>query len=142
MHPWIVPGVLLVLIAAVVAAPLLGPAGLPIYAAFSWVCHQRPERCWQLAGHPLAVCVRCLGLYSGALAGALAGLRFSRPLLAASLALLGVDWLAEAAGWLGPRPLSRFVVGSLAGLFLITALRTEPRRARSRIPWLKKEVQV
>jgi len=42
-----------------------------IYAVFSPVCHQIPERCFQLQGHPLAVCGRCLGIYVGFAAGLL-----------------------------------------------------------------------
>jgi uncharacterized membrane protein len=36
-----------------------------IYAAFSKICHQRPERSFYLVGYPLAVCSRCTGLYVG-----------------------------------------------------------------------------
>ena len=50
------------------------PEAISIYAAFSSVCHQQPERCWWLLDHPLAVCVRCLGFYVGAIAGLLAGM--------------------------------------------------------------------
>jgi len=42
-----------------------------VYAVFSPVCHQIPERCFQLQGHPLAVCGRCLGIYAGFAAGLL-----------------------------------------------------------------------
>ena len=33
------------------------------------VCHQVPDRCFALGGHPLAVCGRCLGIYAGFAAG-------------------------------------------------------------------------
>lgn len=36
-----------------------------IYAGFSKVCHQLPDRSFFLSGHPLAVCSRCTGLYAG-----------------------------------------------------------------------------
>jgi uncharacterized membrane protein len=39
--------------------------GLAIYRAFSFVCHQIPERSFFIGGHPLAVCSRCTGLYAG-----------------------------------------------------------------------------
>lgn len=42
-----------------------------IYRAFHVACHQMPERSYHLAGFPLAVCARCVGLYAGALAGLL-----------------------------------------------------------------------
>jgi uncharacterized membrane protein len=36
---------------------------------FSFVCHQAAERSFHLMGHPLAVCVRCTGIYLGFLLG-------------------------------------------------------------------------
>ena len=39
------------------------------YAVFSPLCHQIPSRCFWMAGEPLAVCARCLGVYSGFLLG-------------------------------------------------------------------------
>jgi len=57
-------------ISAVVAAPLAMANGHSsfagsIYKAFHFVCHQRPERSFHLAGYQFAVCARCTGLYSG-----------------------------------------------------------------------------
>jgi len=40
-----------------------------IYAVFSPFCHQIPTRSFSIFHHPLAVCARCLGIYSGFLAG-------------------------------------------------------------------------
>lgn len=39
--------------------------GLTIYKAFSYVCHQIPERSFFIFGHQFAVCARCTGLYAG-----------------------------------------------------------------------------
>ena len=55
---------------ATVAAPVAvarGHTGFSevIYNAFSYLCHQLPERSFHLAGHPFAVCSRCTGLYAG-----------------------------------------------------------------------------
>ncbi|HYG80287.1 MAG TPA: DUF2085 domain-containing protein [Pyrinomonadaceae bacterium] len=36
-----------------------------LYEMFGRVCHQLPERAFQLAGYPLAVCARCTGIYFG-----------------------------------------------------------------------------
>ena len=36
-----------------------------LYHGFGAVCHQIPERAFWLAGHPLAVCARCFGIYAG-----------------------------------------------------------------------------
>ncbi|MBI3695696.1 MAG: DUF2085 domain-containing protein [Acidobacteria bacterium] len=116
---------LALVLAGVILAPLLAEsssvASLPLYAAFSWICHQRPQRAWTVGGFPLAVCVRCLGLYLGALAGATAGWRFDRRLFLASMAVLAAEWLVEAAGWAGPPALVRFSTGLAAGFFLVPA---------------------
>jgi uncharacterized membrane protein len=60
----------LAITAAIIGAPLALNSGhlfwaLPIYRAFSFVCHQIPERSFFIAGHPFAVCARCFGLYAG-----------------------------------------------------------------------------
>ncbi|MBC7361248.1 MAG: DUF2085 domain-containing protein [Candidatus Aminicenantes bacterium] len=36
-----------------------------VYLLYSPLCHQQPERSYFLNGHQLAVCSRCLGIYSG-----------------------------------------------------------------------------
>src|SRR5512136_1552016 len=57
-------------LAAIFLAPWLaakgatGPARV-LYALFRPLCHQIANRCFMLAGHPLAVCGRCLGIYAG-----------------------------------------------------------------------------
>ena len=42
-----------------------------LYSLFSALCHQIPGRSFFCFGYPLAVCARCLGIYSGFLAGLL-----------------------------------------------------------------------
>lgn len=66
---WSVLGTL-VWLAAIFLAPWLAARGAAsaarvVYAAFSPTCHQIPSRCFLVAGHPLAVCGRCLGIYAG-----------------------------------------------------------------------------
>jgi uncharacterized membrane protein len=56
--------------ALIAAAPLARGNGFEVlsftlYQAFSHVCHQAPERSFFVAGHQLAVCARCTGLYFG-----------------------------------------------------------------------------
>ena len=63
-----------------------------MYAAFSSVCHQQPERCWWLLDHPLAVCVRCLGFYVGAIAALLAGWRFWGPAFVLAALSVPATW--------------------------------------------------
>jgi len=60
----------LAIVAAIVSAPLAlaqGHTGFAsaIYKAFSFVCHQIPDRSFHLAEHQFAVCSRCTGLYAG-----------------------------------------------------------------------------
>ncbi len=57
-------------IGLIIAAPLAMSGGHTtfagaIYNAFHFVCHQRPERSFHIAGYQFAVCARCTGLYSG-----------------------------------------------------------------------------
>lgn len=61
--------------ASIFLAPLMKSQSVDwagfVYAAYSTVCHQIPDRCFHLWGYPLAVCSRCLGIYSGVLTGLL-----------------------------------------------------------------------
>lgn len=54
----------------IVGAPLAAAGGheasaFVIYQGLKTVCHQMPERAFHVAGHPLAVCARCFGIYAG-----------------------------------------------------------------------------
>ena len=79
---------------------------------FSTICHQMPERSFELWGHQAAACHRCLGLYAGFVVGLLAvpgwgGLRrmvarrpsvivvFALPLVPALNGLLLIAWTAS-----------------------------------------------
>jgi uncharacterized membrane protein len=58
------------IVALIIAAPLSQAALHPqlaaaIYKAFSFVCHQIPDRSFHVAGNQFAVCSRCTGLYLG-----------------------------------------------------------------------------
>lgn len=74
--PWLflfVPGALLGLSAL---APVLaamgahGTAGL-LYRWFGLICHQMPSRSLWIAGRPMAICARDVGLYAGMFLGML-----------------------------------------------------------------------
>ncbi|MFS8086483.1 MAG: DUF2085 domain-containing protein [Acidobacteriota bacterium] len=74
----------LALVGLIVGAPLAASSGhlafaTAIYKAFSFVCHQIPERSFHLAEHKFAVCSRCTGLYAGFAVAAL-GYPLIRPL--------------------------------------------------------------
>ena len=58
------------ILAAIIGAPLIQSSGHPafafkIYRAFSFVCHQIPDRSFHLYGNQFAVCSRCTGIYAG-----------------------------------------------------------------------------
>jgi hypothetical protein len=46
---------------------------LGVYGVGSLVCHQLPERSYQLWSAQMPVCARCAGIYVGAVAGSLSG---------------------------------------------------------------------
>ena len=68
---------------------LLAPAleSQTLYALFSELCHQNPERSWVLAGRPLAVCIRCFSIYSGFLLALNFQIRPSVPAMRGALTL-------------------------------------------------------
>jgi uncharacterized membrane protein len=65
---WLISTVVLfAIVSLIIIAPLTAPSQLAtsIYRGFAVVCHQIPERSYFIAGHKLAVCSRCTGLYAG-----------------------------------------------------------------------------
>jgi len=109
-------------------------------AAYGRVCHQIPERSAWLFGEPLAVCHRCLGLYSGFVVGLLTlpylpRLRhrlLDRP---RSIVLFFVPMLADVFLWSNV-PLSRMASGFVAafpvGLLVWAAVCQVEQQARAR----------
>ncbi len=114
-------------VAAAVLAPVLASENRAeaavLYAAFRPFCHQQVERVWSLAGEPLAVCVRCLGVYWGMVAGGLAapGLG-SRRAMAGAAAVCLASWGLEAAGVTALPAGWRFITGLAVGLTVGRAL--------------------
>jgi uncharacterized membrane protein len=108
--------------AAPVAAPLLAGshplAALLIRNFFSRLCHQVPARSFVLDGSPVAVCVRCMGIYCGAVVGAFlrTGKAGAGRLLAVALLLNVFDVVAGILHWHGNLPLPRFLLGLLLGM--------------------------
>jgi len=107
---------------AALSAPLLAAFGSTLAAFavlqfFSAVCHQDPARSFWIAGAPIAVCIRCLGIYLGAVAGAwiTAPRRAILGLLAATALVSLLDYFAESAGLHGNWPLLRSALGGILG---------------------------
>ena len=125
----VVTSISLIVVGLIVSAPLAKEYGHPafaatIYKAFSFVCHQIPERSFHLAGHQFGVCSRCTGLYAGFAVAAL-GYPLVRSLKSAStpprlwliLAALPlvIDFgLGYFSIWQNNQ-LSRFTTGALLG---------------------------
>ncbi len=102
------------------AAPLLARthpfAALVIRGFFSQLCHQDPERSFLLGGAPVAVCVRCLGIYWGVAVGVLLRLRRARLWLWVAVVANLADVATEVLRWHGNAPGFRFVLGLMLGV--------------------------
>jgi uncharacterized membrane protein len=83
---------------------------------FSRLCHQNPSRSFVLDGAPMAVCVRCLGIYWGVAMGFLVRVKMDRRLLAVALALNLVDVATGVLHWHGNVPVFRFFLGLMLGM--------------------------
>lgn len=105
-------------LASVLAAPFaiqssvssVRDAAALMYAAAGFICHQRPERSYWIAGAQLPVCARCTGLYVSAAIGAPIAYVYARAAstgrarlvaLAAGLPTL-ITWSMEVAGLAHP----------------------------------------
>jgi hypothetical protein len=102
----------------ILAAPLFGLTW--IYRFFAIVCHQEPERSWELLGKSLPVCIRCASIYFGFAASLWLGIRANvRWLRIAVCLMLGEFLLAHVlidAAML--RSLSGILVGLTAAPFV------------------------
>ena len=118
-------------IAGIVLDPLIKAAGgdnstlLSLLAqTYGRVCHQIDERSFHVAGHALAVCARCFGIYIGYLAGLIV-YPFARPLtqtelprrswLFAALAPIAIDFAGGYLGIIENTLASRALTGLIAG---------------------------
>src|SRR5215213_3464078 len=95
-----------------------------LYNAYRPVCHQRSDRSFHISGHPMAVCARCFGIYSGFLIGLLI-YPFARALtrtdtpprlwLILALAPAGLDFFGGLSGAFENGPASRLMTGLILG---------------------------
>lgn len=138
---WVIGfAVVLLWVLMILAAPLAranGFAGFssPLYHFFSYICHQKPERSFFVAGEQFGVCSRCFGVYFGLLAG-VAVYPLWRPIneieplprfwLFLSLIPIGIDWSLTIFGIWENTHLSRFITGLILGVacatFIVPAL--------------------
>jgi uncharacterized membrane protein len=116
------PLTVLVLALAPLAAPLMAAThpvtALLIRSFFSRLCHQDPARSFVIGGSPVAVCVRCLGIYCGFALGMF--LRMGKVsafrLLAVAMLVNLVDVGSGMLHWHGNMPVTRFWLGLLLGI--------------------------
>jgi uncharacterized membrane protein len=113
----------LVLLAPLFLAAHLDRIAQPIYSVFSAFCHQRPDRSFHIAGHPLACCERCAAVYASLAIGGLLfalmrpNVRRIRYVEAASLCMpLVFDGLAVGAGIYDGNAILRVITGLMFGI--------------------------
>lgn len=101
---------------------------LILYRTFALICHQRSERSFHWHGFPLAVCVRCTGIYAGALLGLLLYPVWhclsntflpAKHYLLLALTLVALDWALGATGVFIHNTSTRMATGGLAGAVTI-----------------------
>lgn len=132
---WVITcAVVFLWLTAIIAAPLFLSNGItaassPIYNFFSYICHQIPERSLHLAGHQMAVCSRCFGVYVGLLTGVLIYPLWRsidevdpipRIWLFLSLIPISIDWSLTIFGIWENTHVSRFVTGAVLGFACAT----------------------
>ena len=122
-------------LAALLIAPFLpAPAAAAIYALGSSICHQRPDRSFELGGVQLPVCGRCLGIYAGAAVGALVASRLGRvrwprtaiiiAVVPAVLSLL-VEWTGLGQPTNGVRAVTGLIAGGVSAAVVLATLHYE-----------------
>jgi uncharacterized membrane protein len=119
--------------ALIVGAPVAAGSGhetvaFVLYHGLSGVCHQMPERAFWVAGHPLAVCARCTGIYAGFTLAALLYPLVARRLptratprrewLIVALAPTTIDFTLGITGLWANTHLSRALTGAWLGAWL------------------------
>lgn len=102
---------------------------------FSWLCHQDPERTIHFHDHPMAVCARCFGIYTGFFVGLLMlpvasfwlKYRFKHrlALLIIVICLHFVDVTGNYLGWWTNTFASRWILGFVFGTACIALLQNE-----------------
>ncbi|OLE50751.1 MAG: hypothetical protein AUG51_26745 [Acidobacteria bacterium 13_1_20CM_3_53_8] len=160
----VVWGVVAVGVLSVLALVFLAPVALAhgysflalsIYQGFRYVCHQIPERSFYVAGHPLAVCARCTGIYAGLAAGVIIYPLVRsigkietprREWLLLALVPMTVDFSLTFFGVWQNTHLSRFLTGALFGsvaaLYIVPGLIDLARMVGAGLATRRRERQV
>jgi uncharacterized membrane protein len=94
-------------------------ASREVFPVGAFICHQRPERSFFLNGQQMAVCARCMGLYTGAAVGATLAIGAAAAVAASSARLVlliaalptAATWTLEFAGLVHLSNNARFAAG-------------------------------
>ena len=121
--------VLLILTPAIAKANGFTSVSSPIYSFFSLMCHQIPDRSFQIEGEKFGVCSRCFGVYFGLFFGFVVYPLWrridetepiSRIWLFLSLVPIGIDWTLGVFGVWENTFTSRFLTGLVLGVACAT----------------------
>jgi uncharacterized membrane protein len=96
----------------ILAAPALGLTWA--YRFFSLICHQEPERSWQVFGKSLPVCIRCASIYFGFAGSLCLGIKASVRWLRTAVCLMLCEFVI--ARLLVDAAMLRSISGILVGL--------------------------
>ena len=148
---WSITAVIVgVWVGLILGAPLLAGGDVTtvssaVYGFFSYICHQLTDRSLHVAGHQMAVCSRCFGVYAGLLAGILVYPLWRnvdeiesipRLWLFLSIIPISIDWGLTVFGVWENTHVSRFVTGAILGIacgtFIMPALVDITRNLSSR----------
>ena len=76
---------------SIVTAPLFDLSS--VYAIFSRICHQDPDRSWFLSGRQLPVCIRCASIYFAFTASLFLGVKPNARWLRAAVAIMAAEFI-------------------------------------------------
>lgn len=76
---------------AIIAAPVARVSS--VYAFFSFICHQDPDRSWRILDESLPVCIRCASIYFGFLASLWLGFNARVKWLRIAVALMAAEFV-------------------------------------------------
>ena len=109
-----------------------------VYAISSRICHQMPDRSFEVSGIQMPVCARCAGLYASGALGALLGwlvvsrieVRRRQLLLLVAAAPTAITWTLEFVGIMAFSNVARAVaalpLGLVTGWVFVQLLREQP----------------
>jgi uncharacterized membrane protein len=131
--------------------PVLIRFGFPsmadgLYDLFSAACQQRPTRTFWMAGYPLALCSRCMGVYSGIAISSLLCLnrdafRVSVGLIVGLVLFAVGEKLAEWSGCVADNTV-RFVAGLALGESLFLLVHFLVGKIMMRVRYYVKQVEI